>query len=591
MSLSALVSRLSAGKHVGLWLTNETVGPALPGFGEAVPRGHRPHRAAIVIAAGVFGLWGAPAALGANAVYWANSNANANTISFANLDGSGGGDLATTGATVSDPTGVAVDPAAGWVYWADQSANKISFANLDGSGGGDLTTTGATVSEPTGVAVDRAAGRVYWANETANKISFANLDGSGGGDLTTTGATVNDPAGVAVDPAAGRVYWANAVGNTIAFANLDGTAGGDLVTTGATVNEPAGVAVDSAAGRVYWANFNANKVSFARLDGSGGGDLTTTGATVNEPFGVAVDSAAGRIYWANYIANTISFANLDGSGGGDLTTTGATVNGPAFPALVDAPSGTGAPAVSGGSTVGSQLSCSQGSWAADLVSEFLYRAPAGFSYQWSLNSADIAGATNSSIRASTPGDYRCRVTATNHAGSAAQTSAPHAVLATLTVSVSGAGKGTVTASGVRCPGDCSDAFAAGTPVRLIARPAPGSSFAGWGGDCSETRACRLRMSADHSVSAIFVINPNTTITKAKISPATRSATFKFKALGKATGFQCALGSKKHNKPKFNKCRSPQTYKKLKPGTYTFEVRAVNSVGKDPSPAKRRFTVR
>ena len=51
--------------------------------------------------------------------------------------------------------------------------NKISFANLNGSGGGDLVTTGATVSSPTGAAVDPAAGRIYWANLGASgKISY-----------------------------------------------------------------------------------------------------------------------------------------------------------------------------------------------------------------------------------------------------------------------------------------------------------------------------------------------------------------------------------------------------------------------------------
>lgn len=34
------------------------------------------------------------------------------------------------------------------VYWANFSKDKISFANLDGSGGGDLATTGATVDGP-----------------------------------------------------------------------------------------------------------------------------------------------------------------------------------------------------------------------------------------------------------------------------------------------------------------------------------------------------------------------------------------------------------------------------------------------------------
>jgi hypothetical protein len=270
------------------------------------------------------------------------------------------------------------------------------------------------------------ADAVYWGNAfDANKISFANLDTSAGGDLATTGATVAGPAGVAIDPAAGRIYWAN-FGGQISFANLDGTGGGDLATTGATVNGPFGVAVDRAAGRIYWANSaGANKISFAKLDGSGGGgDLATTGATVNAPIGVAIDPAAGRIYWANFNGNKISFANLNGTGGGDLATFAATVSKPLFPALLRAPSGAGAPAISGGSALGSTLACSRGSWAPDLVGSFLYRAPRGFAFRWLRDGSQIAGATQSSITASSPGDYRCRVTATNHAGSASQTSAP-----------------------------------------------------------------------------------------------------------------------------------------------------------------------
>ena len=41
---------------------------------------------------------------------------------------------------------------------------------------------GATVSSPTGVAIDPAAGRIYWPNRAANKISFANTDSVGSGD-------------------------------------------------------------------------------------------------------------------------------------------------------------------------------------------------------------------------------------------------------------------------------------------------------------------------------------------------------------------------------------------------------------------------
>ena len=299
-------------------------------------------------------------------VYWANDN-SPNRISFANLDGSGGGNLSTTGATGGQPRGVAIDVAAGKVYWTNPDGDRISFANLDGSGGGgDLNTTGATVNRPNAAAVYPAAGRIYWANEVGDRISFANLNNTGGGgNLITTGATVNVPIGPAVDPESGRIYWGNAnPENKISFANLDGSGGADLNTAGATVNNPHGVALDPVAGRIYWANVWGRRISYANLDGSGGGDLNTGGATVSTPVGVAIDPSARKIYWANEAGNKISFANLDGSGGGDLSTPGATLNGSRSPVLLQAPSGSGAPTIAGGSTAGSVLTCSQGSLVA-----------------------------------------------------------------------------------------------------------------------------------------------------------------------------------------------------------------------------------
>ena len=103
----------------------------------------------LLIAAGLLAFASAPAALGADRIYWGNGGND--TISYANLDGSGGGgELNLTGATPSGPRGVALDPAAGRIYWANQGNNTISYANLDGSGGGgELNISGATASSPT----------------------------------------------------------------------------------------------------------------------------------------------------------------------------------------------------------------------------------------------------------------------------------------------------------------------------------------------------------------------------------------------------------------------------------------------------------
>jgi hypothetical protein len=73
------------------------------------------------------------------------------------------------------------------------------------------------------------------------------------------------------------------------------------------------------------------------------------------------------------------------------------------------------------------LTCSQGAWAPDLLDSFLYRAPQSTAYQWTRGHTDIARATRSSYTPRAAGAYSCRVTATNQAGSSAQTSAGHRV--------------------------------------------------------------------------------------------------------------------------------------------------------------------
>lgn len=91
--------------------------------------------------------------------------------------------------------------------------------------------------------------------------------------------------------------------------------------------------------------------------------------------------------------------------------------------------------------------------------------------------------------------------------------------------------------------------------------------------------------------------PDTRITARAIDKRRRSAVFKFKAVGSATAFQCALvkqqRSRKHHKaakPSFSSCKSPKAYKHLARGHYTFYVRAVGAGGVDLTPASARFSL-
>ncbi len=81
--------------------------------------------------------------------------------------------------------------------------------------------------------------------------------------------------------------------------------------------------------------------------------------------------------------------------------------------------------------------------------------------------------------------------------------------------------------------------------------------------------------------------PNTKLGKAAIKTSARKATFKFSATEKGSTFACRLDRQK----KFSKCRSPKTYKHLKPGKHTFRVRATDAAGNtDKTPAKRVFRI-
>jgi alpha-tubulin suppressor-like RCC1 family protein len=171
---------------------------------------------------------------------------------------------------------------------------------------------------------------------------------------------------------------------------------------------------------------------------------------------------------------------------------------------------------------------------------------------------------------------------------------------TLSVAFAGAGSGSVTGRELSCPPRCSGAYPQGQAATLTAT---GSDFAGFSGPCIGAGTCQAKMDSDQMVTATFGIPTGTKITKAKIVPKKKKATFSFSAPGAISGYQCLLikpksikkhkakVSKKAKKPKFASCHGPKTYKGLKPGRYTFKVRALDIIGADAKPAKRVFKIK
>jgi hypothetical protein len=79
--------------------------------------------------------------------------------------------------------------------------------------------------------------------------------------------------------------------------------------------------------------------------------------------------------------------------------------------------------------------------------------------------------------------------------------------------------------------------------------------------------------------------PNTSLKSTKIVD--QKVTFKFGSNEGGSTFLCKL-----DKKAFAKCRSPKTYKNLKPGKHRFQVKASDAQGNlDPSPVVKKFTIK
>jgi sugar lactone lactonase YvrE len=262
------------------------------------------------------------AGLAQNKMYWTDQN-NPQKIQRANLDGTGVEDLVTG---LGIPIGIALDVAAGKMYWSDSGPDKIQRANLDGTGVEDLITTG--ISDAQGIALDIAAGKMYWADAITQKIQRANLDGTGVEDLITAGLSL--PSGIALDLAAGKMYWTDFGTFKIQRANLDGSSIEDLVTG---LSIPEGIALDIAAGKMYWADFGTAKIQRANLDGTVVEDLVTG---LSNPSALALNLAAGKLYWSDRGASKIQRANLNGTSVEDIVIGPSTVVGLALDVLSSA---------------------------------------------------------------------------------------------------------------------------------------------------------------------------------------------------------------------------------------------------------------
>ncbi len=181
-------------------------------------------------------------------MYWGDQLAN--SLSRANLDGSNVELMRST----PFHWGVAVDHAGDKVYWSTSQSmfkGQILRSNLDGTNLETVVTSLDSEFKPANIALDVAAGKIYWTDYVVDVVRRANLDGTDIQDLYIA-APNHNPRAIALDLSAGKLYWGQDLeisGNTGAIMrmNLDGSSpetvisGLGLVQDIALIPEPATV--------------------------------------------------------------------------------------------------------------------------------------------------------------------------------------------------------------------------------------------------------------------------------------------------------------------------------------------------------------
>src|SRR5271154_6704077 len=198
------------------------------------------------------------------------------------------------------PDGLAVDVAAGHLYWTNMGNPKVNDgtifrSDLDGRNMTTVLAPGGTFT-PKQLQIDKPSGKLYWSDREGMRVMRANLDGSGietlvdtsGGDPRPGADATKWCVGITVDPKNRKFYWTQkgptkGGAGTVRRANIDIPKGQtaanrrDIEVLFENLPEPIDLELDLEHRVLYWTDRGdpprGNSVSRAPIDTHRSGDV------------------------------------------------------------------------------------------------------------------------------------------------------------------------------------------------------------------------------------------------------------------------------------------------------------------------------
>jgi hypothetical protein len=236
------------------------------------------------------------------------------------------------------PDGIAVDVAAGHIYWTNMGTSpatndgSIERADVDGGNRKVIVPRGATFT-PKQIQFDKKNGRLYWCDREGMRVMRCNLDGSqietlveaGRGDVDRRDQT-KWCVGITLDPERGQIYWTqkgpdNGELGRIFRAGIDLPAREsadertDIEVFFDRLPEPIDLELDLETRVLYWTDRGdpprGNTVNRASIDAKPQAPEIVL-PNLMEGIGIALDVAGNRMFVTD-LGGSVYVSRLDGS--------------------------------------------------------------------------------------------------------------------------------------------------------------------------------------------------------------------------------------------------------------------------------------